>query len=127
MGPIDGHFERLQERHPGATMTALPGTGWIVRVPGVSLPDGWSKRSTEVLFIAPQGYPFANPDCFWTDSDLRLANSGIPQSANANTPMPGANEPLFWFSWHLQQPWNASRDDFLTWMAVVKQRFARPV
>ena len=108
-------------------MTALPGTGWIVRVPGVSLPDGWSKRSTEVLFIAPQGYPFANPDCFWTDSDLRLANSGIPQSANANTPMPGANEPLFWFSWHLQQPWNASRDDFLTWMAVVKQRFARPV
>jgi hypothetical protein len=127
MGPIDLHFERLRERYPDATMTELRGTGWSVCVPNVCLPAGWSKSSTRVLFIAPQGYPFANPDCFWTDADLRLANNGVPQNANPSNPMPGSNEPLFWFSWHLVQPWNPSRDDFLTWMAVMKQRFARAV
>jgi hypothetical protein len=127
MGPIDGHFERLNQRYPGALMSPLPGTGWIIRVPEVGLPTGWSKPRTRVLFIAPQGYPFANPDCFWTDPDLRLANNGSPQNANGANPMPGVSEPLFWFSWHLQQPWNPSRDDLLTWMGVINQRFARPV
>lgn len=127
MGPIESHLEQLQARMPDATMTAVPGTGWVIRVPHITLPAGWSKGSTGVVFVAPQGYPFANPDCFWADADLRLANNGIPQNAQVNNTIPGTGETALWFSWHLQQPWSPNRDDLLTWIGVVKQRLARPV
>jgi hypothetical protein len=125
MGPIDAHIERLKERWPEATAVETPGLGTIIRIPSVQLQAGWSKPSTRVLFLAPQGYPFANPDCFWTDPDLRLANGQVPQNTQLN-PMPGVTEPLLWFSWHLQRPWNPNRDDLLTWLAVIRQRLARP-
>jgi hypothetical protein len=125
MGPLDIHLRRLQERAPGATAVEAPGAGWIVRIPNVELPPGWSKARSDIRFVAPNGYPFAQPDCFWADVDLRLANGNVPQSANPNNALPGSPEPGLWFSWHLQQPWNPNRDDFLTWLAVIRQRFAR--
>jgi len=125
MGPVEIHLRRLQERAPGATATVAPGAGWIVCVPNIDLPPGWSKAHSQIRFVAPTGYPFAQPDCFWADADLRLANGNTPQASNPNNALPGSAEPGLWFSWHLQQPWNPNRDDFLTWLAVIRQRFAR--
>lgn len=124
MGPIEIHVQRLTERAPGAVAQQVPGTGVVIRVPDVSLPDGWSKTATSIRFVAPQGYPFAQPDCFWADADLRLRSGAIPQNAQLNNPIPGVNEPLLWFSWHLQS-WNANRDDLVTWFTVIRQRLAR--
>lgn len=120
--PLDAQLKRLQERMPGSSATELPGSGWIVRVPGLELPTGWSKAKSDVRFVAPNGYPFAQPDCFWADPDLRLANGNLPQASNPGQPMPSGEAGL-WFSWHLKQPWNPNRDDFLTWLAVIRQRF----
>ena len=123
---LNTHLQRLQERFQGATLTALGGSGSLIRVPDVELPDGWSKPKTTVVFVAPPAYPMANLDSFWADSDLRLAHGGVPRNAQVGNTPPGTSEPLLWFSWHLQHPWNPNRDDFLTWMAVVNQRFVRP-
>lgn len=71
-------------------------------------------------------YPFAQPDCFWADEDLRLSSGGVPQNANLANPIPYLGQPMLWFSWHLQS-WNAARDDLMTWLTVVRQRLAQPV
>ena len=106
-------------------MSEIPGAGWVIQVPGVPLPAGWNKAATAVKFIAHPAYPYANLDCFWADCDLRLNGGNIPQNAQAENPIPGTNDRGLWFSWHLQQPWNPNRDDFNTWVAVIKQRFAQ--
>ena len=124
MGPIDVHLQRLQQRAPNAAASEVPGTGWVVRIPDVPLPQGWSKPATDIRIVAPQGYPYAQPDCFWADPDLRLQTGALPQSAQLNNPIPGISEPFLWFSWHLQA-WNASRDDLITWFTVIRQRLAQ--
>jgi len=89
MGQVDSQLERLRLRFGEIRAHEVAGVGWVIRVPQVVLPAGWNKQSTNVSFIAPQGYPFAKPDCFWTDADLRLANGALPQNAQLNNPMPG--------------------------------------
>lgn len=126
MGPLDVHVQRLLARSPDATVHDVPGSGLIVSVPAVPLPLGWNKANTAVHFLAPQGYPFSQPDCFWADEDLRLGNGNIPQNSNIGTPMPGISRPLLWFSWHLQS-WNASRDDLLSWVSSIRLRLAQAV
>lgn len=118
-------LERLARIGAAATIQEVPGTGWVVRVCEVPLPQGWSKPQTGIAFVAPQGYPFAKPDCFWTDPDLRLANGNMPQNAQLANPIPGVPDSLLWFSWHVQL-WNPNRDDFVTWFALIKQRLAQP-
>lgn len=124
MGPFDQQFARLATRYNQVAVRELPGVGRLVTVPGVALPSGWSKASTAVHFVAPDGYPFSRPDCFWADADLRLASGAIPHAANITTPVPGTGEGGLWFSWHLQE-WNANRDDLMSWFAVVMNRFAK--
>lgn len=72
--------------------------------------------------MAPAGYPFAKPDCFWAAGELRLENGNLPQSANVNT-IPETAEAGLWFSWHLTHPWDPNRDDLLTWLASIAERF----
>ena len=64
----DSDLEELIEfrrRKGGAdpTSNALPNGGRLIRVPGVSV-EGWNRPVVDVLFVAPPGYPFAQPDCF---------------------------------------------------------------
>lgn len=124
MGPIDIQLERLRTRVGEVVVQEIAGTGLVLRVPTVPLPAGWSKQQTGVAFVAPQGYPFAKPDCFWTDPDLRLANGNVPQNAQLNNPIPGLPDPLLWFSWHVE-PWNPNRDDLVTWFTLIKRRLAQ--
>jgi hypothetical protein len=124
MGPLDVHWERLQGRFPQARLLQVNGSGALVTVPEIGLPAGWNKTSSAIRFLAPQGYPFAKPDCFWADGDLRLASGAIPQASNASNPVPGDDTAGLWFSWHTDH-WNASRDDLLTWLASIRERLGK--
>jgi hypothetical protein len=111
-------------RCPEAQLLTVNGSGNLITVPTLALPPGWNKGTTSVHFLAPNGYPFSKPDCFWADSDLRLASGALPQSTNLSTPVPGLGTQALWFSWHTDN-WNASRDDLLTWIASIKDRLSR--
>lgn len=105
-------------------MTALPGGAALIRVPVFPVAPGWNRRQTEVSFLAPAGYPYANPDCFWADADLRLESGALPQASNV-TPIPETPHVGLWFSWHLTQAWNPNRDCLLTWLAAIAERFRK--
>ena len=126
MGPLEIHVQRLVSRFPDAQVQEVPNAGTMVTLPAIATPAGWNKPTTSVHFFAPVGYPFARPDCFWADEDLRLASGALPQSANCDTPMPGLGKRALWFSWHMDH-WNASRDSLLTWIASIKERLARTI
>lgn len=127
MGPIDVHLERLRAREPDLQVRQLADGSQLISIPQVALPAGWNKQHTVVHLVAPQGYPYAQPDCFWADPDLRLSSGAVPQNAGPGTPIPHLpGQAALWFSWHLQV-WNAARDDLMTWLTVIRQRLAQPV
>ncbi|MBX9794411.1 MAG: hypothetical protein K2Y02_08960 [Burkholderiaceae bacterium] len=126
MGPVDIHLDRLRAREPDLQVQELPDGSRVISIPHVALPAGWNKPQTAVHLVAPQGYPFAQPDCFWAEQDLRLSSGAFPQNANLTNPIPHLGQPMLWFSWHLQT-WNATRDDLTTWLTVIRQRLAQPV
>lgn len=121
---VDQQFELLTERKPGAVLTELPDGAYLVTVPNIELPDGWSKKVVTVKFMAPVGYPQSKPDCFWTDHDLRLQNGGVPQNTGA-TPIPHVGGTNLWFSWHVAM-WSPNTDNLLTYMNVIKRRLHDP-
>ena len=121
MGPLQQQFEALSARFEGATLEPFPGGGHLVIVPGVSLPAGWSKNQTSIWFFLQAGYPFAQPDCFWADNDLRLADGRQPQNTGFQ-PTPNGRHPGLWFSWHLAS-WNPNRETLDNWMNAIIDRF----
>ena len=126
MEPLQEEIEALRLRFPGLATTKLPSGATLVQIPEMPLPNGWSKTKSNILFVAPQGYPFAAPDCFWADQDLRLANNGMPQNTQI-TPIPETSDMRVWFSWHMAHPWNPNRDSLTTWVSVILQRLNRLV
>ena len=121
MTPLQTQVAEIQQQFPGTTVQALPSGATLVSVPNVELPSGWSKGATRVFFLAPVGFPHAQPDCFWVDADLRLQGGGMPQSTGMN-PIPEMGTALLWFSWHLAHPWNPNRDTLATWFGVIRNR-----
>jgi hypothetical protein len=65
---------------------------YLVRIPNVPLPEGWSQPSTEIRFVVPNGYPYAAPDCFWADMALRLRGGAMPKNATVGQMMPGQTD-----------------------------------
>jgi len=125
MGPSETHVEELTQKFPDVSVVLRGEAGDVIKLPSVRLPAGWSKPSTDVFIVRPAGYPFAPPDCFWTDVDLRLADGRMPQNTG-DSPIPGWPERVLWFSWHCQQ-WNPNRDTLLSWLKVVEQRLMMAV
>jgi hypothetical protein len=121
---LDRQLEDLRETYAGADTRQLPSGTVLVELKKIGLPEGWSKNETVVRFIIPVGYPFAAPDCFWADQDLRLAGGGQPQATNFQQ-IPEANEPGLWFSWHVQG-WNPNRSNLVTYAKVIEQRLNDP-
>lgn len=124
MNPIfERHFQELTAKLDPAPVreAALPSGAVLITVEDVALPVGWNRDRTHVRFVAPAGYPFAQPDCFWADPGLALANGLVPQSSNPQQPIPETNEPGTWFSWHVQH-WNPNRDSLLSFFRVIEQR-----
>ena len=121
MSAAEQQLDSLRLRYPGATLRQLPSGAELVTLPGVALQEGWSLRGTALRFLAPAGYPYAAPDCFWADEPLRLANGLMPQNS-AVTPVPETAESGLWFSWHLSHPWNAGTHTLSTWTACMLDR-----
>lgn len=117
---LDQQLEILRGQFAALTVQGLPSGTTIVVIPELKLPAGWSKSQTRVKFLVPVGYPFAKPDCFWADVDLRLMNGNMPQNCNL-TPIPETTEALLWFSWHTSQ-WNPNRDNLSTYFRVIEKR-----
>lgn len=120
MSPIEVQFQNLKQYEPDASLTPLGDGSYLVLIPSIQLPSGWNKGTTRLLFIAPVGYPFARPDCFWTDQDLRLANGAAPQNSQLN-PIPNFPGQYWWFSWHLAA-WSPNSDTLFTYLNVIKRR-----
>jgi len=125
MKSVQDQFAEVLSTYSGASMSTAPDGTLLVIVPGVIVPPGWSRQSTEVRFTIPAGYPYAVPDCFWTDGDLRLATGQIPQNAQPGQVTPAQSDPsLLWFSWHITaNTWNPAASDLMTYVKVIRNRF----
>lgn len=126
MGIVEDHFALLKarQRFGGATLTDVPNGTYVVKIPDFRLPEGWSANTTTVYFIVPVGYPVAKPDTFWTDGSLRLRGGGVPMSTGGQH-LPGLPPDLQWFSWH-PSSWNPNRDNLLSYVAMIANRFREP-
>ena len=100
--------------------------GVLIRVNDVSIGPGWIPSTANILFVAPPGYPAAQPDCFWVEPrGLRLASGATPKGSNDSNPIPGdntSNRQTTWFSWHVQS-WNPSTDTLRDYFKVILHRF----
>lgn len=119
--PLEAQIAELQQQCGGTSAQSLPSGATLITIPGVDLPTGWSKATTAVKFLAPVGFPHAQPDCFWADPDLRLQSGAMPQSTAMNA-IPETGVTTLWFSWHLAHPWNPNRDTLATWFGVIRNR-----
>jgi len=124
MTPLEEQFEILRSSESNASCQKLPDGTYLIIVPGIGLPDGWSKKAVDVKFIVPVGYPFAKLDCFWTDPDLRLATGAVPMNTGFN-PLPHVATPHLWFSWHVGS-WNPNVDNLLTYLHIIERRLQNP-
>lgn len=107
------------------SITNLQNGGVLIKIQGVKV-EGWNRPTADLIFVAPPGYPAAQPDCFWVEpNNFRLENGATPQAANDGNPIPGdvAGRSTTWFSWHVQS-WNPSRDTLITYFKVVLSRLS---
>lgn len=130
MTPFEQQFEVLKELRARSlaeqpSTTSLPNGSYLIKIPEVDMPSGWDRKVATILFVAPPGYPAAQPDCFWVEPGaLRLQNGGTPQATNDANPIPGdivSPRNTTWFSWHLQG-WNPNNDSLVTYFNVIMQR-----
>ncbi len=123
MSLVDAQFQALNQAHTGATCQPLGDGSFLVVVPSVPVPEGWTARETTVRFVVPVGYPMARPDCFWADESLTLRDGRVPQNTGGN-PLPIAPPtPQRWYSWHLTN-WSPNSDTLSTYLKVIRNRFA---
>ena len=119
-------FEKLKRRFAAATIEPLPSGAALVTIPDFPLPPGWSAADTTVRFLVPVGYPGPQPDCFWANTGLRLADGRLPQNSNDPNPVPETSHMCLWFSWHVTAGWHPARDDLSTWVSAISGRFDKP-
>ncbi len=122
MTPFEQQFEILKAEIQNVNHRKLSSGAVLITIPVFKLPPGWSLNETEIYFIAPAGFPFAKPDCFWANPGLKLKNGGMPKNAQLQK-IPEVNElqPQMWFSWHVSQ-WNPSYDNLSTFVHVIQAR-----
>jgi hypothetical protein len=106
--------------------TALPSGAHLIEIDDYPLVPGWNREKTRLLFIAPPGYPSAQPDSFWVEPvGLRLANGDTPKNSNDSNPIPEVGQRGTWFSWHVQD-WRPNRDTLTTYLKVIRDRLDPP-
>ena len=123
---IERDYRSLAAVVSAATIAENPDGSALITVPNVALrpTGGWNVERTNVMFLAPVGYPQSRPDCFWTDAGVRLASGALPKNSGLQNP-PHVPEPRLWFSWHVSH-WDPSKDNFLTYLNVIKRRLREP-
>lgn len=80
------------------------------------VPPSYNKRSTRLLLRLPIAYPQGNPDMFWTDTDLVLADKRVPTKADLIESHVGNQ----WrrFSWH-PHGWNPGTGNLFIYLEFV--------
>ena len=125
IGPVETQLEAIRAVFPDASASARSDGTVLVTVANFPLPPGWNAQSCTISFLAPAGYPMAQPDSFWADAALRLETGATPHATNL-TVIPGESEPRLVFSWHLTAgSWNPMRDTLLSYVRTIQDRFAR--
>ncbi|WP_020485779.1 E2/UBC family protein [Methylomonas sp. MK1] len=124
MKSVQEQFTAIVTAFPGSTMTYENGC-YLVIIPRITLPKGWSANETHIRFVIPNGYPYAAPDCFWADYSLRLEQGQMPQNTQIGQVVPSQpNAQTLWFSWHIANgAWNAATCDLLTYVKIIRSRF----
>lgn len=115
---LDTQLAELRNVHPTSEYSSAHDGTHIVTV-RLSLGPGWSLANCDVEFVVPIPYPSAQPDCFYADPSLLLANGTLPGNSGFQ-PLRGENR--LWFSWHLQQPWIPGRHTLLTYVRFIQER-----
>ena len=120
---LEQHFARFLKHHKNAEINELPSGAALITVPDIPIPPGWNVSVITIRFIAPVGYPNAQPDCFWIRPEIKLKNGVIPKNTSTSQ-IPETSDTWFWFSWHLDSgQWNPNCNDLLTYFSVVMSRF----
>lgn len=117
---LDPELCRLRKHYSNATMSVLPDGPVLIRLGPVAVPPGWSLATVRVAFVLPTGYPAAQPDCFYVEENLTLADARIPQNSGRQS-LDGRD--WTWFSWHLHS-WRPGRDDLFTYARFVELRMS---
>lgn len=115
---LDRQIHVVRSRYPDASIAAQPDGSQLVHVPSVPLPAGWSAWSTGIWFFLPAGYPTVRPDCFYADSELRLASGAEPGSSSVQML---SGTPRRWFSWHVTS-WDETRDGLAQYVRFIERR-----
>ena len=141
---IDDGIARLQTKWPQSHYQKSSHGSYLIIVPSVVLPKGYSETICTVLFEVPPGFPAACPDNFYTDIEIRLSNLSMPHrtfpyneafnltnhhgiqikgGGYGNFPKQiwPAWSKCMWWSWHLQM-WNPNQSSLFTYMMCIQQR-----
>jgi hypothetical protein len=117
---------RVQARYPDATLQELPSGAGLVTLPNMQLPEGWSHTASTIYFIVPAGYPGPTPDCFWSATVLSVGGNS-PQASQVQN-IPETPISCQWYSWHVTEAarnWNPNRDDLMTYVNLIMDRFGK--
>lgn len=112
-------IDELVAAHPNARVHALGDGRTAIQLVEHPLPSGWTKATTEVLWLLDRGYPTVKPDCFWIDSDAR-SPSGAAQVNTQIQPCPmGSGQTRRWVSWHIE--WKPAQHDLHVWVGSINR------
>ncbi len=102
-----------------------PNLDWVL-FKAFPVPPGWSRTTTELLVVIPQGYPFTPPDNFYVPMGLKLASGNPPGNYTEGVNL--VNGQWGQFSFHPErEQWKASPEildghNLLTFMLQVERR-----
>lgn len=120
MNSFDEQVRRLREAYERVEVHDVAGGSRWISVAPIALPRGWNQVSTAIVFVAPAGFPMAQPDCFWADAGLRLASGAMPANSGLNANY-GGSEQRLWFSYH-PSSWNPNTDDLVRYVNITCKR-----
>lgn len=66
------HLSQVQAEYGLASLVVNGNSRYLV-VPNYKLPPGWSRDSSDLLIIVPNGYPMAPLDMFYLERDVTLS------------------------------------------------------
>lgn len=109
---LDNQLEQLRRSFPDARFEQTADGQQVLVVPNVRCAMGWNIDFVTMRVLVPAGFPHVKPDCFYTESNLRLQNGGEPVSSSVQNVF-GAQ--YRWFSYHLAawDPNTASLDQYV--------------
>lgn len=95
--------------------------GWIFLVlAAYPLGGHFNRPSADLLIKVPPMFPYAGPDMFWTDPDVRLADGRMPANTSIESIL---GREWLRFSWH-PAGWRQGVDTLATYLAFIDRRLA---